>query len=374
MKINISEVILDVLMTNEKVSLPGIGSIIVQHKGAAFSPGKQTLDPPSSSIEFSEEQFEDTALIEKVKEKYSLDDEKAGIILTTFSNEILNGFLNYDKVSIKNIGILKRGEDGVVGFETSRFLKAWLSDSFPTLEVEHIEPTQASTAVEEIENDKASTESSTEEIEPSIKEVPAPSMDKGPEITEQKLPERVDYTTTKSTLKPASEIEPVSYTPPVEEKDGMGLLWLLPLLLTLLLIGGIIWGIRWYNQNAKTSKATQEMTLDSTENAIASDTMVVNQDTDVAAENNTSAEVASTDENPQECIIIIGSYRNESNINEMLYKIKDKGLVSYTEKYGPYIRVGFTFDCRNVDLETYISQVREQLGDQSWYLVPNVAY
>ncbi len=381
MQINISEIIVEALFKHDKVNLPGVGSFEIKYDGAAFNPGKKSIKPPSSTIVFSEKHHESSEMLGLLMDRYSLSEKKALKVLNNFSNQVLNGFLNYDKVLIKNFGVLQRGTDGKVHFEASSFLNAWLKESLPELEVQHIikdpttkqpkdDPQIKHTSIADA-NDQRSTirDSNIEQKTPKAELVNADSK---PIVKEQKVEK--DFVQKKNTPI-QKEIEPVDYS---DYDEGRNLAWLIPLVFTLLLIGGIVYGVSWYNNNnyQSSKKKSQDSMATSMDTSIHPEEKML--DAEVQNAEDGAAAVASNKvqetANPEECIIIVGSYRNESNITDIIYKIKEKGLTTYTEKYGPYIRVGFKFACAKVDLKEYISEVRSQLGDQSWYLVPNVEY
>ncbi len=388
MQINISEIIVEALFKHNKVNLPGVGSFEIKQEGAAFNPGKKSIRAPKSSIVFSEKHEESSEMVPLLMDRYSLSEKKALKVLNNFSNQVLNGFLNYDKVLIKNFGVLKRNSEGKVNFKASKFLDAWLMESLPDLEVQHItkdsktkivkeelpEKTNKATTSLAAKEEKANAPLEQDSIE-KLKEIPKASEKTAVEKTQ--IREKVK-TTPEKTLDEKKVVEPVNYD---DYKEGRSWAWLIPLIFTLLIIGGIVWGIKWYNNNSyQSSKAnsvdTTASSIDTTEHP---EEMMLEETSEEqeGSKNGDAADKAVNSDavaNPEECIIVVGSYRNESNITDMIYQIREKGLTTYTEKYGPYIRVGFKFACTNVDLRSYIKEVRMELGDQSWYLVPNVEY
>ena len=76
-------------------------------------------------------------------------------------------------------------------------------------------------------------------------------------------------------------------------------------------------------------------------------------------------------DNPSECIIIAGAFSDMQNADDMENLLARNGYEVYTENYGIYKRVGFTYDCENVDLAEYLNNFRSQIEPKAWYLVPD---
>ena len=70
------------------------------------------------------------------------------------------------------------------------------------------------------------------------------------------------------------------------------------------------------------------------------------------------------------CIIITGTFSQLSNAQTMLSSIESSGYNTYQSSDQPLIRVGLHFDCVDVDLDSMLLSVRENLSNKAWYLVP----
>lgn len=70
------------------------------------------------------------------------------------------------------------------------------------------------------------------------------------------------------------------------------------------------------------------------------------------------------------CIIITGTFSQQSNVHTMLNSIKSYGYTAYQSSDAAPIRVGLHFDCSDVNLDSMLLTVRQTLSNKAWYLVP----
>lgn len=73
------------------------------------------------------------------------------------------------------------------------------------------------------------------------------------------------------------------------------------------------------------------------------------------------------------CKIILASLSSISNVNNLKIKISKKGYQPYEESHNGLTRVGIIFNCENVDLESYINEIRGEFNTAAWYLDPSIA-
>ena len=78
--------------------------------------------------------------------------------------------------------------------------------------------------------------------------------------------------------------------------------------------------------------------------------------------------------NPTECVIILGAYQSARNAMKMSTKISQLGYTPYEEYFDTMdvTRVGFKFDCREKDLSDFMHEVRKEIVQDAWYLVPRI--
>lgn len=121
------------------------------------------------------------------------------------------------------------------------------------------------------------------------------------------------------------------------------------------------------DKTAGTMKAKTEEALTKGKDAIASD-----DDTITAEEADKGEGGDASEESPEECIIITGSFSSYQNVSKMEQLLESKGYDVYIQEYGPYTRVGFTFDCAEKDLPSYLYDIRDRINSKAWYLEPDL--
>ena len=71
------------------------------------------------------------------------------------------------------------------------------------------------------------------------------------------------------------------------------------------------------------------------------------------------------------CVIIVGTYRNDTNAQSAYRTIETKGYTPYIENFQEMHRVGVLFDCASQDLDLYLSQVQKDISTNAWFLRPD---
>ncbi len=190
---------------------------------------------------------------------------------------------------------------------------------------------------------------------------------------------------TSSSAKPLSIKDPkpvgkVDYTPVPPSDEGFGCVGPALALLALLLISGLI----YFGCNKVRKMSKVQSKLPATEKIASSES---NTPTTTTSENtnNTNDDAQSTEiiedeaytntnstDNPSECTIITGVFSNYTNVSKMEEHLARNGYDVYISENGPYTRVGFTYDCSNVDLADYLNNIRRQIEPKAWYLVPEL--
>jgi len=192
------------------------------------------------------------------------------------------------------------------------------------------------------------------------------------------------YSSTTSSAKPLAIKDPkpvgkVDYTPVPPSDEGFGCVGPALALFALLVILSLIYfGCNKVRNMSKgqtkipaTEKIASSESNSSTTTTIEEDTNNINDD----AQSNEileDEEYATSTNNPSECIIITGVYSNYTNVSRMEELLARNGYEVYISEYGPYTRVGFTYDCSNVDLADYLNNIRRQIEPKAWYLEPEL--
>lgn len=72
------------------------------------------------------------------------------------------------------------------------------------------------------------------------------------------------------------------------------------------------------------------------------------------------------------CVIILGSYRQQRNAIRMMSDVETAGHDLYVGVHGDYTRVGVVFNCAKEELVSYLQNIRKQYVSHAWYLVPEL--
>ena len=75
---------------------------------------------------------------------------------------------------------------------------------------------------------------------------------------------------------------------------------------------------------------------------------------------------------PDKCIIITGAFKRARNSIRMHDKLLREGYDVFQSVEGGLTRVGFKFDCKEVDLEEYLQNIRRTISKKAWYLDPSL--
>ena len=69
-----------------------------------------------------------------------------------------------------------------------------------------------------------------------------------------------------------------------------------------------------------------------------------------------------------DCVVIIGSFKNNNNASQLKKTVQKKGYQAYIEDYGGFRRVGIVFDCKANDPEKYKEDIRREINKDAWLL------
>lgn len=78
---------------------------------------------------------------------------------------------------------------------------------------------------------------------------------------------------------------------------------------------------------------------------------------------NTQADISS-----DECVIIVGSFKNHKNASKLQKMISKKGYQAYVSDYNGFRRIGVKFDCKNQDPEAFKLEIRKNINKDAWLL------
>lgn len=110
---DINKLIRELLVSNNFVSLPGLGSFVQSYQPAKLSADGSTFLPPMQVVTFDPTRtFNDEALEKILIDKFSLTPSKAAEKVKLFVVSVKDSIEKGEQVEFENVGILKRNEAG----------------------------------------------------------------------------------------------------------------------------------------------------------------------------------------------------------------------------------------------------------------------
>ncbi len=106
---DIKQIIIEILASNNYVSLPGVGSVIQKYHPAKLSSDGKTFEPPRQEIAFDTSRtFDDEAIEKHLVESKGINPSEAKAIVSKFILSLKGDLDLGNEVSLRGIGILKK--------------------------------------------------------------------------------------------------------------------------------------------------------------------------------------------------------------------------------------------------------------------------
>lgn len=350
MKVNLPKHILELLLKDEVVQVPGLGTFGFATKSASFGEGRKSLLPPRKTISYSEvHNNSDQSLAKIIAEQNGLSLSKAQAFIEEFSSEVLSGLMSSNQVEIAYLGQLEKDEKGKVNFKSNAVTEERINKWKPELK---LPPVQA--------------------VKPPVFEVEKPVVPK-------------------PTSQVGTRVEPVPMiqnTKPIEEEDSGIKSWLFGCLGLLGLLAVTVVGFKMCSSTESSFKTKAQIENEEyianggEENAeVIEEEIKYNDDSDASMGSN---DIQSENEPSKEkakgqlegsCIIILGSFTNDENVQAITRKVRNSRYDLYTEEHGPYTRVGVQAPCLKIsdDYKGFLSKIRSEFNvNGAWYLNPEL--
>ena len=362
MQIDVAQSIRAVLNDRHKVSLTGLGSFWLVNKPAKFGNLRQSILPPSVDLKFELTTSSNTALVEQLCLDNKISHKKAELAIKKYSESVLNGLLNYGKVYLNGIAVIEKNKKGDINIDPDKeFLEIYYK-GLPEIPIKLVS-----------KRIKDTVSAKTAEFKPpqGNETIEASVVTSGSSVISSILKsdseEKIDNTLVAPTAPEKSVID-ASITediPYYDEKEDAPK-WIRPLMgiALLLLVFFLAFQTCNYIKKDRVSEELQEQALLSDNNEI--DVIDPNEK---SQEERTDALPLTL---PDKCTIITGSFGTQNNVERMEKKLIAEGYSIFTETYGPYTRIGISFDCTDVDLESYIRMIRSTISSKAWYLDPEL--
>ncbi|MBN1116761.1 MAG: SPOR domain-containing protein [Bacteroidales bacterium] len=128
--IDLSPYIKDLIIQHECIILPEFGGFETHYMPACYNSDSKTLLPPSKKIVFKAEYQKGGEVIKQyISTKLNISEEKAGIELETYIEDLKTRLRNGEQILLKGLGIFKPTQTGIPDFESFNE-ENYLAESF----------------------------------------------------------------------------------------------------------------------------------------------------------------------------------------------------------------------------------------------------
>lgn len=406
MQIDIAESIRETLAELNPVGLYGIGTLSLVHNPASFGEQRKSLKAPTMSLHFSESNSSNTLLFKWLQEKYDISKSDAEKSFKIFCEKLLNGLVNYGKVNIKGIASFRQNDELALSCTPDKDFVNLFYKGLPEIPISHIDrrdlkdPALSTVASPIVLDEPDSIVESNPEVDSHTEIIP---------IRDGSASEETDYEETFEITRKdfivddeaAIEIKPIvqDNTKVVAQMDsnvasslkegsvdtfdatatwdpqpintnhdadsifnGRNIALLLGLLLLLIL--GYFGCQKFFNSSSDDAISP----VDPVEANHVAMTHADSISNGLIAESFTFKGVPL----PEKCIIVTGVFKKSRNAIRMQDLLLSKGYDVFQSVENGLTRVGFRFECREVDLEGYLQNVRRSISKKAWYLDPSL--
>ena len=365
MRIEIAQSIREILDERKTVTIQGLGSIKLVQKPAYFGELRKSMFPPSVDMVFEETSSSNNVLIQRLMENEGVSKKNAEKALRKYSEAIVNALVNYGSVRLKGICRLDRLDSGKIHIDPDESFTAAYFKDLPEVPAIIVAPKKASKTISTQapvtpdETPAAIVTTSEDAIKSSV---PQPETAAKATAVITDLIAEMKEEQTESTVEPPEEEPNYSMQwDPGHHEEGYGIIpWIIGGIVLIALIAFTVFSF-------KQCQPAEELPFSNEQQSEHITDILVNESTE------TSDTLASAGLlTPDKCIIITGSFASQKNVDLMSAKVAGAGHEVYHEVSGNYTRVGLTFDCTDVDLPSYLQNIRATIAPQAWYLDPEL--
>jgi len=403
MKSNLSDIVSKYLFSYGNVSIPGIGTFSITDSSSGFKLENDILTPPTKMVDFSEDVLDEEGLVKYLKSNHGHSRKEAEKAISDYSKRFLNDLLNYGMANIPGIGRLSKYASGEIVFDPAKEYLITSNYMLPQIKltpidntgvVKDIAPKQRpvtplAAAIPTAATTAAFLGSTTQDKPKPVETKPAPPVKvEEPKVVTPQATKPV--VVAKQEIKPSAKTTPITKKAPVlsapikqtpppvvyEEERSFLSEWKWPLLIGILLLGGLVFGIKMCNK------------IVSGEGISISNPLADSDNTNTTADNEGEeslddylkdkpklqkyAKYLTKEIVDEGCVIIVGTFKKSRNVIRMKDKLMRAGLDPYTESFQGMTRVGVLFPCEEHDLVGYIDTIRKSFDRGAWYLNPDM--
>lgn len=237
----LSKMVKELILENDAVTLPGIGTFVAELVGASFSDKGYTINPPYRRLSFTQREGSDTLLADIYAASNNVPYESALQILTEFLGTLKAELMAKKSVQFPGLGRLRATRENNFFFIADEDLDIY-PDGFG------LEPISLKTH-EETEEQVSAAVAGLAEILSEKEPCPSEPVEEtvSPEPTVQdKVPEEQPVAVTKEDIQAmvAEQVKQMMAVPAKKEKKPMskGIKWTLRVLLILVILAALFFG------------------------------------------------------------------------------------------------------------------------------------
>ena len=112
----LSKMVKELILDNEEVSLPGLGTFVSELVPSAFSDKGYTINPPYRRLAFRQRNVADSMLADFYSRSNGTDLDMAGKIVAEFTNELKNTLQSKKVVALPGLGRLRATRENAFFF------------------------------------------------------------------------------------------------------------------------------------------------------------------------------------------------------------------------------------------------------------------
>jgi len=363
---NFSSCVLQFLLQNESVSLPGIGKFIIQDSIQDFTIKDNILSPPTKKLIFQSFASEDNEFILYIANKLDYSSSQAKLYVKDSILLIINKLEVDGIVNLAGIGKLTlNGIEKSFVPVSKNFHQEYLY--LPALNLIPLQKNKVEenvkVVVQEPEKVKVGRVSAIhKEVKPVNTVVDSDLADKQNQMEDPNTNRNSYYYEEDKTF--------------FQEIRGP-LFYLLLLGLFIFLVtrfGCSKIGDKAPKVVSDTAEKTSEVFDAAKDSVLDTTTKLISSDGEPYS--GKYSDVLTQEMIDEGCVIVVGSFKKSRNAIKMRNKIINKGFQPFDEYHNGFNRVGIIFDCLDQDLVDFIQQVRKDIEPKAWYRIPGyeVAY
>jgi nucleoid DNA-binding protein len=358
---------LQYLLKNESVSLPGIGTFIIQQTHPDFTINDNILSPPTKSLIFKESAYRDTGFIQFVAEKLKCTIDQSEKLVEESIVLIISELNSGVEVDLAGIGTLTQSDD---------------KKSFKPISKNFHPEYLYLPSIPLVSLGKNKKEESVKKV---VEEPKTVKVGKVSAIDKVAEPVNIDADGDPAAKMIKMEDPNQNRNSYYYEDDKTFFQEIRGPLFWLLMLGLAVFIITRYGcpllgdgkaKDIVEGTATKAGEVVDKATDVVSDTSDKLLTTEGDAYIGKYSDVLTQEIIDEGCVIVVGSFKKSKNALRMRNKIISRGFQPFDEYHNGFNRIGIIFDCLDKDLVDFIQEVRRDIDPKARYRIPGfeVAY